>query len=200
MGAGKLRAKKRKQRDIVIIVCQGKRTEPNYFEHFKRESNFVLYIKKRAEDPMSLMEYAKYLQEVEFDLGPKDRIFCVYDVNSSSEEELNKAKEKARKYGVISCISNPCFELWYLLHFIYSTSCLNSYSDVKNELLKYIKNYEKSKDVHNLLISKQRDAINNAKRLEKYHIREEIKTIRRRNPSTQVYVIVDYLNKIINNL
>jgi len=197
MGIRNLRAKKRKQRDIVIIVCQGKRTEPNYFEHFKGGSNFVLYIKKRAEDPISLMEYAKYLRENEFDFGPKDKIFCVYDIDSTSEEALKKARAKASQYGISSCISNPCFELWYLLHFIYSTSCLNSYTDVKAELLKYIKDYEKSRDVHNLLISKQINAINNAKKLEKHHTRSEIKSIRMRNPSTQVYEVVEYLNKAL---
>jgi hypothetical protein len=196
MEATKPRAKKRKQRDIVIIVCQGKQTEPNYFKHFKNDSNFVLHIKKRAEDPVSLVKYAKYLKEVEFDIGPKDRVYCVYDVDNTSDEALNIAKKNASQYGISSCISNPCFELWYLLHFIYSTSCLDSYDDVKNELLKYISYYEKNKDVFERLISKQSCAIENAKKLEKHHTREEIKSIRRRNPSTHVYDVVEYLNKL----
>ena len=197
LGARQRCGNKRKQKNLVIIVSQGKKTEPIYFSHFnKATSGFVLRIKSQATDPISLIKYGKYLKEEEYDIGPKDKVFCVYDVDNTPEVALNEAKKKANEYGVSSCISNPCFELWYLLHFTYSTSCLDSYDDVKNELLQFMSDYEKNKDVHDRLLSKQLHAITNAKNLEEHHKREGIKPIRMRNPSTQVYEVVEYINKL----
>lgn len=188
---------RRKQKNLVVIVTQGKKTEPIYFNHFKGiKSNYSLIIKPLANDPISLIDYAKNLMDEQFDFGPRDKLFCVYDVNSTPEAQLVEAKNRAKKLVIRVCVSNPCFELWYLLHFILHASCIDSYSDIKVELLKYISNYDKDKDVFVQLQSKQHFAISNAKRLDAHHEREKTDSIRRRNPSTQVHNIVEYLNKL----
>jgi len=187
----------RKQKNLIIIVCQGLETEPNYFRHFSKENgSFLLKIKAKGKDPISLMKYAKYLKENEFALSRNDKIYCIYDVNSTSEKSLKIAQELAKNIGLTPCISNPCFELWFLLHFAYSTSGLSSYSDVKRDLIKYISRYDKSMDVHDQLLPKQPNAIRHAKELDNHHKRVGICSIRGCNPSTEIYKLVEYLNKL----
>lgn len=186
----------RKQKNLIIIVSQGLETEPNYFKHFTKENNsFLLKIKAKGKDPISLMKYAKFLKD-DFALSHKDKIYCIYDVNSTSEKSLKDAQELAEKHGLISCVSNPCFELWFLLHFAYSTSWFNSYSDVKSNLIKHISRYDKNMDVYDRLLSKQPDAIRHAKKLDGHHKRVGSCSIRGCNPSTEIYKLVEYLNKL----
>ncbi len=187
----------RKQKNLIVIVSQGLETEPNYFKHFHKEnSQFLLKIKAKGKDPISLMKYAKFLKENEFALSRNDKIYCIYDIDSTPEKLLKNAQQLAEKYGLISCISNPCFELWYLLHFAYSTSCLNSYSDVMSDLSKHMQNYGKNVDVHDQLLSMQPNAIRHAKMLDEHHKRVGICSIRGCNPSTEIYKLVEYLNKL----
>lgn len=44
-----------------------------------------------------------------------DSVWCVFDVND--HPNIPDAKEMARDNGIDLAISNPCFELWLLLHF-----------------------------------------------------------------------------------
>jgi len=102
----------------------------------------------------------------------------------------------ANKSNIIACISNPCFEVWFLLHFSYSTRCLNVFEDVKMELLKYMPDYEKNKDVYHKLQPYQDKAIMNAKKLESHHKNEGKTKVRDCNPSTRVHELVEYLDKL----
>jgi hypothetical protein len=52
-----------------------------------------------------------------------DEVWCVFDVEwpkndpDVQKKALKEAVEEARKGGVKLAISNPCFELWLILHF-----------------------------------------------------------------------------------
>ncbi len=198
MSANRRGGNRRTQKNLIIIVSQGKQTEPKYFNHFnKKDSHFILKVEPtNGLDPISLMNHAKYLKEEFYHLGRNDRIYCVYDVNSSPEKQLGDAQKEASKNNVKVCVSNPCFEVWYLLHYRYTTACLNTYDDVKRELLSHISNYEKNKDVFDELCPLQAKAISHAKLLEQHHQREEVVSICRRRPSTQIHILVEYLNKL----
>jgi hypothetical protein len=198
VGTNRRGGNRRLQKDLVVVVSQGGQTEPRYFDHFrKKDSNFVLRIEAtKGLDPISLIKHAKYLKEEFYKLGRNDRIYCIYDVDSSPENQLWDAQRLASKNNVKACVSNPCFEIWYLLHYRYTTACLNSYDDVKRELLSYISDYDKNKDIFYGLHPHQTKAISHAKLLEKYHQREGTASIRNRSPSTQIYVLVEYLNEL----
>ncbi|WP_278319566.1 RloB family protein [Clostridium tepidiprofundi] len=80
-----------------------------------------------------------------------DRVWCVFDVDinyntnraiQSKIEEIQKAKKIADKNKIKLGISNPCFELWYLLHFEYTTANFKNYDAVKKRLSRYIDNCE----------------------------------------------------------
>jgi hypothetical protein len=50
--------------------------------------------------------------------GEIDEFWCVFDVEwPRNHPDLKDAVEQARQGGVELAISNPCFELWLILHF-----------------------------------------------------------------------------------
>lgn len=61
-----------------------------------------------------------------------------------------------------------CFELWFLLHFQYTTKEFNNGSIIK-ELTKNVPNYKKNMNVFDKLYDKNVEAINNSKKLKKHH-------------------------------
>ena len=68
-------------------------------------------------------------------------------------------------------ISNPCFEVWYLLHFQYTSRFLKDYSAVKKLLENYLGDVDKPEDVFNILEDHMEQAVHNAKLLNLVHER-----------------------------
>jgi RloB-like protein len=44
-----------------------------------------------------------------------DEVWCVFDIDD--HPHIDDAKQQARDNGIKLAVSNPCFELWVLLHF-----------------------------------------------------------------------------------
>jgi hypothetical protein len=56
-----------------------------------------------------------------------DEFWCVFDVEwPRNHPGLRTAIEKAERNGVKVAVSNPCFELWLILHFKDSSAWLDS--------------------------------------------------------------------------
>jgi hypothetical protein len=109
---------------------------------------------------------------------------------------LERAKKLALDEGMNICLSNPCFELWFLLHYTYYTSpcCCN---ELLAKLKEYIPNYQKNLNVFDILDLMQKNALANAKKLtERPKDSGRIKSIRENSPMTSVYEIVEYINDI----
>jgi hypothetical protein len=112
-----------------------------------------------------------------------------------TNENMYRACKIAGK-DVIICLSNPSFELWFLLHFTPIVSKLFR-SEVIEKLKEFIPDYEKNKDVYDLLLDKRIEAIKNAKKLIELHKKNGINLISvESNPSTQVCVITEAILKI----
>jgi hypothetical protein len=109
-----------------LILCEGKVTEPSYFHAFKHEHRSQLVRIEVVPDcgvPKSLVEHAverkaEAQREAKRHGDPYlkwDEIWCVFDVDA--HPRLEEAKNQARDNKLEVAISNPCFELWLLLHF-----------------------------------------------------------------------------------
>lgn len=187
-----------------MIVCEGEKTEPIYFNRYKKRGcNLTIETpKNKYTDPVNLAEFAKeYIKKGKkgekdgLDLKGGDKIWCVFDCDENTNEKISKACKIAGK-DVIICLSNPSFELWYLLHFVPILSKL-SRDEVIERLEAYIEGYDKSEDVYDLLKEKRPIAIENAKHLNKTHEKCGTELICvESNPSTQVYAIVEEILKI----
>ena len=108
----------------MLIVCEGKRTEPEYFRDMKTVERALVDLDIRSEGmPKELVERAVELKrqaeaaaERERDENLRyDEVWCVFDIDT--HKLIAEASQQARNHRIELAISNPCFELWVLLHF-----------------------------------------------------------------------------------
>lgn len=173
-----------------LIVCEGKRTEPNYFRAF-RVAGDVRDIRVEGEgyNTLSLVEWAIELaSEDEY-----DQVWCVFDRDSFPVGTFNQAINLANHQGFHVAYSNEAFELWYLLHFNYYDTGIqrHAYCTKLSELLGY--KYQKNDpNMYKQLLPRQTDAIRNASRLLAQY---DPPNPAQDNPSTTVYRLVEELNR-----
>jgi RloB-like protein len=114
-----------------------------------------------------------------------DELWCVLDVDQFSD--LHKAAALARKSSIPTklVVSNPCFELWLLLHFCDHRKPVDRYADVKPLLSRHVPDYEKNAlrfSAHWPLIG---DAVGRAQKL------DPTGTDTAANPSTNMWLLVE---------
>lgn len=70
-----------------------------------------------------------------------DEVWCVFDVDE--HPHLHDARQQARDNGIDLAVSNPCFELWALLHFQDHTAHIER-ADARRRLKRHLPGYEKA--------------------------------------------------------
>lgn len=180
-----------KEKDAILIICEGKKTEPNYFICFREQNrlkNIIIDGTGTNTDTIvkkAIKESKKY-----------DQVWCVFDRDSFPPHNFNRAFDLVKSKPKIKiAYSNEAFELWYLLHYNYYDTALSriQYEGKLTELLGY-KYKKNSTTMYEELLDKQQTAIDNARRLlEQYpDLNPE-----RDNPSTTVHLLVKELNKYV---
>ena len=143
----------RKRRSIVLIVTEGKnKTETLYFSHFKSNDKYVLkFVKGNYTDPANIyrtLQTEMIEKELKAELGDKAYLVVDADMLADAKKEaalemmLTKANETFQPV-----VSNPCFEVWYLAHFINRMSAYADNKKVLNRLKVFIPKYTKNLDV-----------------------------------------------------
>ncbi|WP_457563067.1 RloB family protein [Caminibacter pacificus] len=131
--------------------------------------------------------------EKKYDEEEYDQIWAVFDKDEVKDEHFDKSIRTIRKNKYKVAYSNPCFELWFLLHFNFYQTSLTKNLCLK-KLKNYIPKYEKNdKNMYDKLKNKVQIAIRNAKKLEK--INKSKKVPHNKNPYTNVYKLVEELRK-----
>lgn len=183
-----------KPKQTFLIVCEGEKTEPNYFKSF-RVSSAAIEIVGSGFNTVSLVEETKRIVKKRKKYDQEyDQVWCVFDRDDYSST-FNAAIEKARSYGFKVAYSNEAFELWYLLHFMFFSSAI-ARCDYSLKLNEHIKGrYEKnSKTMYYELLPHQGEAIRNAQRLLDSYVTNNPN---KENPSTTVHLLVEELNKYL---
>lgn len=189
----------RKTKKIILIGAEGKnQTERKYFKAFNQvQSGYkIMAGKGNNTDPVGVVEdLLKSAKQEELDLKDGDMLACFIDVDfkKGRDQELRAAMKLARQNNISVFLSNPCFEIWYLLHFRYSTKLYGSNEEVIKELGCYISDYSKSKDVYNLIENKIDQALLNTKRLESYHLENGTNDRLKKLPSTEAYKLIEMI-------
>lgn len=194
------RPNKRKRRPIIYIICEGAETETLYFKHFRARNCLVdiVPLESKHKAAEHLVKHAKSLvSQLEYFPKDGDQIWCVFDRDANTNEELERAEQYANKQGYKIAYSNPSFEYWYLLHFEKHNGYIKD-SDAVIDILKskeYLKDYDKSIDYFFELLPYQAVALQRAKqRLEQLYSDHRIILSRDSNPATTVSELVEYLN------
>lgn len=188
------------QNKLFLIVCEGEKTEPNYFEAIKNRYSDVktIDIKGTGYNTLSLLKEAQRLR----DASEKDydRVWIVFDKDDFNDNDFNKTIISAKKENIECAWSNEAFELWYVLHFCFLASAIGrkDYIEVlereikkkkKEKLFKYKKN---SKEMYSTLnkYGDEETAIKNAIKLEKKYTGKEYA---KHKPCTMVHKLVQQL-------
>ncbi len=149
----------RAPRKTFLIVTEGQKTEPLYFESFGLSSVTIV---GTGFNTTALIEKAL---ELKMQRPEIDEIWCVFDRDSFDQGSIKAAINKADSEGIRIAYSNECFELWYLLHFDYfDTEHTRDQYEIKLTDRLGIK-YEKNKDISDRLKPMLSGAILHAKKL-----------------------------------
>lgn len=174
--------KSRGARRVFLVICEGE-TEEAYVNVLKQHFRLPITIKtKISGNAINKRLVAQYVQE----LGVSDRdeyqIFYVYDsdVVQVVEKLLNLPEGTA-------ILSNPCIELWYLLHHREYNRLRSSKEIVKDltDCDNVWKNYSKgflSREQQKVLLSNFEFAISRSRKL-KWH----------ENPSSNMHQFIEAL-------
>lgn len=170
---------------FIVIATEGKMTEPLYFEklaldHRHRRIHVeVLDEQDEQSTASSPKDVIKRLNkfEREYNLGQDDELWLVFDRDKWTEQMLNEVVQQAKRkdyYHVAD--SNPCFEIWLLLHHKslaeYDKDTLNDFKQnrrqgtrtkLERELVKICGSYNKSNPDLSHYIPFVTTAIQNAK-------------------------------------
>ncbi|MDD3343382.1 MAG: RloB family protein [Sulfurospirillaceae bacterium] len=203
------RKKAQRSGDLILIVCEGKKTEPNYLKELLQELNIsttravIEVTGDCGSAPQSVVEDAiKRFEEKNY-----DHIFCVIDkdkhprfnnaIKHMGDYQWTKKKEgfKAKTNRVI--VSVPCFEYWLLLHFQDTTQAFAGNAQETSpckECIRQLKSksdfgtYEKgSKDIYHLTKKKLETAMKRAKSI------VERKSDDYQNPITYFHELIEFL-------
>ncbi len=107
----------KKEKPTILIVCEGKNTEPSYFKQFKLSLANIKTVGKGF-NTVSLVKQTIALNKK----GNYEKVWCVFDadpkpINPKQAQNFNNAIKMATANGFGVAYSNQAFEYWLLLHF-----------------------------------------------------------------------------------
>lgn len=192
----------RKSKRVILVSYEGKKnkTENNYFSNYNgRDKSYVIRMVPGSEtDPVNIVKQT--IQEVKklgLDLNEDDRAYCIFDTdnNTSKNSQIKEAVMIAQENNIGVITSSPCIELWFLLHYEYTTANMNSDEVIKRLKTHYPK-YNKNCNIYPIINDKTKKAYANAIKLEQYQKQNNrnIKSVEA-NPHSDVYQIIDELEK-----
>lgn len=175
----------------MVIFCEGVKSEADYINGLKRlpeiRRNTAINIEIDPDQgaPLTLVERAiDRLGDDEM-----DECWCIFDVEwPQNHPNLPRALQRARDHGVNLAISNPCFELWLLLHFEEQTAFLETcHAERRSRHLegRTGKGIDAARYMPSRAIAAER-----AKALARRHAANDT-CFPRDNPSSTVYLLLD---------
>ena len=174
-------------------ISKGKVMKPNFFVFCEgdTEVTYTLMLRAYYRLPIHIIPKKTLLNitpslvsrcKAEYIQTRNDRTYLMYDL------DVETMLERLRKVpSAILLCSNPCFELWLLLHYAEIMAQLTS-DDCLNRLHATTRQYKKgiiANEMKKHLMENVTTATNRAKSLVAYQ-----------NPSTTVYQLIEDLNKM----
>jgi len=166
-------------RPTFFVFCEGE-SEETYIKYLRSKYRLPIEIDPRVVGLNITTGYINNYKKSK-STHPKDKDFLIYDLD---REEILKRLLTINNAVVIT--SNPCFELWYLLHYMNQTALLTA-DDCCEKLSRFLKTYKKGSMCPGLLSKlhdEAKDALSRARKLKSPS-----------NPSTEVYKFIDELDK-----
>lgn len=110
----------------ILVVCEGKKTEPLYlrqFQHHVRNPRVHVEPLGPAGVPLTVVQTAIERRKQAEDEARRqrdeyllwDQVWAVFDMDD--HPNVAAARQLAMTHDIRLALSNPCFELWAVLHF-----------------------------------------------------------------------------------
>ncbi len=184
-----------------LIICEGEKTEPNYFKTLEKElprNTVELEIDGVGRNTIGLVNYTiKYRNN---SCRKFDRVWVVFDKDDFPDGNFDAAIIKASSKKINCAWTNEAFELWFVLHFQYMSSGLQREDykgylerEIRNRMgnseYKYLKN---APDTYSILqkYGNQKQAIQWARQLKQSYTDQRYAT---HNPCTLVHELIEEL-------
>jgi hypothetical protein len=200
------------------VVCEGEKTEPNYFKGFNIPDLQIKIIGLGKNTDSLVKEAVKIWKEFAEEEEYFEHLWCVFDRDDFPQENYNQAfisiseeqtrlnrkykKKAGRDIRIKIAYSNEAFELWYLLHYNYHENGIsrNRYKELLSQRMEkeYLKNDNSMYDnLQKLAVTTdgrqgQKFAVRNAKKLRNLCTENDHHN---QNPCTNVDELVEELNQ-----
>ena len=145
------RVASRAPKRTFLVFCEGRRTEPDYLKALKREPavrdlasvDIRIHEDTLGSAPLTLVKAAAEARARNGqDQSEIDDVWCLFDVEwPENHPNLKEARALAQRSNVKVAVSNPCFELWLLLHFQDQSAWLDT-----NDAKRLLKRHDTSQD------------------------------------------------------
>jgi len=128
------------KRKLMILACEGLKTERNYFDAWFDKLRIERKISPRScviaphdhTNPTGVLADLVAYQSNGITFSDFEHKWIVIDRDEERTNggghtvlDFNEALNQAEKQGVSVAYSNPCFEFWYLLHYDFRDSALH---------------------------------------------------------------------------
>ena len=182
------------------MLVEGTKTEDGYLLPLRRDlrDSVIINIDARGGSPLTLVERAvtaKQAADRESSRGrgrAYDAVWCIFDrdIHPNVPEALALASE----HGVHIAMSNPCIELWFILHFEDQTAAIDRHAAQRRsaELLVCTKNLTAA--ATSRLYELYDDARSRAQALDRKHLGDG--SPERSNPSSDVWRLIDHARSL----
>ena len=199
IGIKKRGTSRRKLKPVYLIIAEGKnKTEVLYLSHFQdQEKNYsIRFVKAGYKTDADSLYNALIDKWEELDLSAKkgDRGFVILDIDNDplKAQKVSALAQNNTNTAVSFVVSNPTFEVWFLLHFKYTTKQYKDGNAIIKELRRYLPNYEKNRDCFEDCKDKMKEAVENSIILAGYYADSEWPSIEC-NPRTDMGEFIDIL-------
>jgi hypothetical protein len=120
-GPSRGRTPSRPKRKSLLIVCEGRETEYNYFHGLKQEEFVRKFfdVKVKRGKGGSRDQIAQFaVEQKEQTPDDFDEVWCVMDVeHPDAIDAMQQASILLERKGISTVLSNPSVEVWFLAHF-----------------------------------------------------------------------------------
>ena len=179
MGKAARNSKGKTMRPNFFVFCEGK-TEITYVKFLRSVFRVPVQVVAKKSDSNISLEFIERSKR-EYVQTKNDQTFLMFDLDVEGMlEHLQKIPQATL------LVSNPCVELWFLLHY-QNLDVETSSEDCLRKLLTHSPQYEKgtlTDSEKRVLIENIPEAIERAKKLKEY-----------KNPSTSVYRLIEAMER-----
>jgi hypothetical protein len=109
---------------MIIIATEGSVTEVEYFSQLQEHAvlsplRFQIKVIAPTENKSAPNQIIKSLTNFkkEYQIKADDELWMVIDRDRWTVQMLSEIHRQCKQKGIGLCISNPCFELWLILHY-----------------------------------------------------------------------------------